>query len=48
MVVGFSLVKVTQTSDFAAALSEEILHIQGAIQCGMTLKRIRDMIERYS
>ena len=48
MVVGSSPVAVTETSDFAAVSSKELLDIQATIECGFTLKRVRDMIRTYS
>ena len=36
------------TSDFAPASSKEFLDIQATIECGFTLKRVRDMIKTYS
>ena len=35
-------------SDFAPASSKEFLDIQATIECGLTLKRVRDMIKTYS
>ena len=35
-------------SDFAPALSKEFLDIQAPRECEFTLKRVRDMIRRYS
>ena len=35
-------------SDFAPTSSKEFLDIQATIECGFTLKRIRDMIRTYS
>ena len=35
-------------SDFAPASSKEFLDIQATIECGFTLKRVRDMIKTYS
>ena len=37
-----------KTSDFAPASSKEFLDIQATIECGFTLKRVRDMIKTYS
>ena len=37
-----------QTSDLAPVSSKEFLDIQAAIECGFTLKRVRDMITTYS
>ena len=34
--------------DFAPALSKEFLDIQAIIECGFTLKRVREMIKTYS
>ena len=48
MVVGSNPVAVTSPSDFAPASSKEFLDIQATIECGLTLKRVRDMIKTYS
>ena len=48
MVVSASPVAVTQTSDFAPALSKEFLDTQATIVCGFTLKRLCDMTRTYS
>ena len=48
MVVGSSPVGVTSTSDFAPVSSKEFLEIEGTIECGFPLKRVRDMIRTYS
>ena len=48
MVVGSNPVAVTSPSDFAPASSKEFLDIQATIECGFTLKRVRDMIKTYS
>ena len=48
MVLGSSPVAVTSPSDFAPALSKEFLDIQATIECGFTLKRVRDMTRTYS
>ena len=48
MVLGSSPVAVTSPSDFAPASSKEFLDIQATIECGFTLKRIRDMTRTYS
>ena len=48
MIVGSSPVVVTYTSDFAPALSKEFLDIQATIECGFTLKLVRDMMITYS
>ena len=44
MVVGSSPVAVTSTSDFASVSRKEFLDVQATIECGFTLKRVRDMI----
>ena len=43
-----SPVAVTSPSDFASASSKEFLDIQAIIECGFTLKRVRDMTRTYS
>ena len=43
-----SPVAVTYTSDFVPVSGKEFLDIQATIECGFTLKRIRDMIRTYS
>ena len=48
MVLGSSPVVVTSPSDFAPASSKEVLDIQATIECGFTLKRVRDMTRTYS
>ena len=48
MVVGSNPVAVTSPSEFAPASSKEFLDIQATIECGFTLKRVRDMIKTYS
>ena len=48
VVVGSSPVAVTQTSNFAPASSKEFLDIQATIECGFTLKSVRDIIRTYS
>ena len=48
MVLGSSPVAVSSPSDFAPASSKEFLDIQATIECGFTLKRVRDMIRTYS
>ena len=35
-------------SDIAPVSSEEFLEIQATIECGFTMKRVRDMIRAYS
>ena len=44
VVVGSSPIAVTKISDFAPALSKELLEIEATIECGFTPKRVRDMI----
>ena len=48
MVVSSSPVALTETSDFGPASSKEFLGIQATIECGFTLKRVRDMIRTHS
>ena len=48
MDVGSSPVAVTYTPDIASVLSKEFLDIQATIECGLTLKRMRDIIKTYS
>ena len=48
VVVSASPVVVAWTSDIAPVLSKEFLDIQATIECGFTLKCVRDMITRYS
>ena len=48
VVVGSNPVAVTSPSDFAPASSKEFLDIQATIECGFTLKCVRDMIKTYS
>ena len=38
---------VTSASDFAPASSKEFLDIQATVECGFTLKRVRDMTRTY-
>ena len=44
---GSSPAAVTLPSDFAPASSKEFLDIQAIIECGFTLKRVRDMTRTY-
>ena len=37
-----------KASDFQPPSSKEFLNIQAALECGFTLKRVRDMIQIYS
>ena len=39
---------VCQMHTIAPALSKEFLDIQATIECGFTLKRVRDMTKTYS
>ena len=39
---------VTSPPDFAPASSKEFLDIHATIECGFTLKRVRDMTRTYS
>ena len=48
MVLGSSPVAVTSPADFSPASSKELLDIQATIECGLTLKRVRDMARTYS
>ena len=48
MVLGSSPDTVTSPSDFAPASSKEFLDIQATVECGFTLKRVRDMTRTYS
>ena len=48
MVLGSSLVAVTLTLDMAPVLSTKFFDIQATIECGFTLKRVREMIRTYS
>ena len=48
VVVGSSPIAVTKISDFAPALSKELLEIEATIECGFTPKRVRGMIRTYS
>ena len=46
--LGSSPVAVISPSDFAPASSKEFLDIQATVECGFTLKRVRDMTRTYS
>ena len=48
MVLCSSPVADTSPSDMARASSKEFLDIQATIECGFTLKRVRDMTKTYS
>ena len=43
----FVSLQILSTSDFAPA-SRKFLEIQSTIECGFTLKRVRDMARTYS
>ena len=47
MVVCSSEVAVTYSSDFTFVKSKEFLEIQANIECGFTVKRLRDMTTTY-
>ena len=40
--------RVNPPSDMAPASSKEFLDIQATVECGFTLKLVRDMIKRYN
>ena len=48
MFVGSSPVAVTKPSDFSTILRKEFLDIHATVECGFTLKRVRDMTRTYS
>ena len=48
VVLGSSPVAVTSPSDFASSSSKEFFDIQATIECGFTLKPLRDMTRTYS
>ena len=48
MVLGSSPVTVIAPSYFAPASSKEFLDIQATVECGFTLKRVRDMTRTYT
>ena len=48
MVLGSSPVAVSQTPNFAPALSKEFLDIEETVKCAFTLKLVRDMTKTYS
>ena len=48
MVLGSNPVAVTSPSDFVPASSKEFLDIQATIECGFTLKYVRDMTKTHS
>ena len=47
-VLDSSPVAVTSPADFPPASSKESIDIQATIECGYTLKRVRDMVRIYS
>ena len=48
VVLSSSPIAVTSPSDFEPASSKAFLEIQGTIELGFTLKRVRDMRKTYS
>ena len=44
----FHVYTITKISDFPPISSKEFLDIQATIECGFTLKRVRDMTRTYS
>ena len=48
VVVGWSPVAVTKTSDIALFSRKEFLDIQAKTECRFTVKRVRDIIKTYS
>ena len=48
MVLGSNPVAVSSTSDFTPVSSKDFPDIQATIECGLTLKRVRDMTRTYS
>ena len=48
VVLGSSPFAVTSPSNFVPASSKEFLDIQATVECGFTLKRVRDMTRTYS
>ena len=48
MVVGSSPVAVTYTSDIIPVSSKEFSDTHAALECGFTLKGVRDMIRTYN
>ena len=45
--LGSSPVAVTSPSDMEPASSKEFLDIQATIECGLTVKLVRDMTKTY-
>ena len=48
MVVDLGPVKIISTVDIATVSSKQFLNIQANIECGFTLKRLRDKRRTYS
>ena len=48
MVMGSSPVVVTSTSDIAPVLSKAFPDTKATIECGFTLKYVRDMVRAYN
>ena len=48
MVVGSNPVTVSKTSDIAPISSKELFDIEATIEYRLNLKRVRDMITKYS
>ena len=48
MVLLSNPIAVNSTSDFTPVSSKELSDIQATIECGFTLKRVRDMTRTYS
>ena len=48
VVVGSGQVAVAKPSDFTTNLGKDFVNIQVTIECGFTLKRVRDMTRIYS
>ena len=48
VVVGSSPLAVTKPSDFPTISRKEFPDIEGTIECGFTLKHVRDMTGTYS
>ena len=48
VLVGWCPVGVTYTLDFAPASKKEFFEIQATLECGFTLKCLREMIRGYS
>ena len=48
VVVGSSTVAVSYSSDMVPASSKEFLDIQAIVECGLSVKLVRDMIKTYN